>query len=710
MSSSSEKPARKRPACDQCKKRRVLCFPSTNGGPCPRCVEKNVMCTTTPVPRGRPRKVVIPQAAGASSSKSFETRAAIPKHPGPVFRTSLKCPELTPELIAHCFDALAFLPQYNHPLLELTGIKKDIRAVSHQLNILPVQSRVLALCIISAASLASFHPLIIGDGPRPNSFTDAEFFATASSQDLLQCGSRRRRTFCALREEALKAAWEVGIMLQASTENAVSCFLLDLLEQMDFSGPSRPWASAYLSHVRTMAPRWHAVGFTTNDATQWAGYLMTEAIISASNRIPLLVTPHDQKMLAGPEVPALEAYLASLERLGRNMGTNLSVLWTSIRTYLYHTTILSRQLSETIAGDYPRLQPLAEAAVLKFLTSLTLLQSSLTLLIDRVDALLDTTTPYGMADRSMVLPVEGSADTNIRIAAYGLVFAFVGLALSFHHELEYRATADTTAAHVVHPGVTGSVRERMGLLRGQARVLCIEGIKDLGRALVRLPRVHYGPTPVQWRIVSMSTDFCLREAETASLGSLGLLEAMEALSDELRLLGYSLNGLVTPSLPALIERFEAHMQPRTSSNSSSSSPMLDRRASMTPNTLAHSAVSSAHDAFQIPPVYHPAMVPSPDPSSALAANLGLGLLLDFGAVDSSTLGDFNIDLGASGHGAGGDLESGSGSGLGGFHPQHRHDRESLLFGHMSGMSEVSMGMGMDMSTGIQTQWMMETAC
>ncbi|KAF7290333.1 Zn(2)-C6 fungal-type domain-containing protein [Mycena chlorophos] len=661
MSSSSEKPARKRPACDQCKKRRVLCFPSTNGGPCPRCVEKNVMCTTTPVPRGRPRKVVIPQAAGASSRKSVETRAAIPKHPGPVFRTSLKCPELTPELIAHCFDA-------------------------------------------------SFHPLIIGDGPRPNSFTDAEFFATACSQDLLQCGSRRQRTFCALREEALKAAWEVGIMLQASTENAVSCFLLDLLEQMDFSGPSRPWASAYLSHVRTMAPCWHAAGFTTNDATQWAGFLMTEAIISASNRIPLLVTPHDQKMLAGPEVPALEAYLASLERLGRNTGANLSVLWTSIRTYLYHTTILSRQLSETIAGDYPRLQPLAEAAVLKFLTSLTLLQSSLTLLIDRVEALLDTTAPYGMADRSMVLPVEGSADTNIRIAAYGLVFAFVGLALSFHHELEYRATADTTAAHVVHPGVTGSVRERMGLLRGQARVLCIEGIKDLGRALVRLPRVHYGPTPVQWRIISMSTDFCLREAETASLGSLGLLEAMEALSDELRLLGYSLNGLVTPSLPALIERLEVHMQPRTSSNSSSSSPMLDRdrRASMTPNTLAHSAVSTAHDAFQIPPGYHPAMVPSPDPSSALAANLGLGLLLDFGAVDSNTLGDFNIDLGASGHGAGGgDLESGSG--LGGFHPQHRHDRESL-FGHMSGMSEVSMGM--DMSTGIQiqTQWMMETAC
>jgi hypothetical protein len=109
----------------------------------------------------------------------------------------------------------------------------DIRAVSFQLHLLPPQSRVLALCIICCASLTSFHPSVLGDGPRPECFLDENFFL--SSPDLFGCGVRRASAYRALRIEALKAAWEIGIILQPSNENAASCYLLDLLEQCNQS-------------------------------------------------------------------------------------------------------------------------------------------------------------------------------------------------------------------------------------------------------------------------------------------------------------------------------------------------------------------------------------------------------------------------------------------------------------------------------------------
>ncbi|THU86015.1 hypothetical protein K435DRAFT_868727 [Dendrothele bispora CBS 962.96] len=54
------KPKKKPPACDYCKARRVLCHPQPDGRSCPRCLEKGVNCTTTPVVRRkrRPQHVV----------------------------------------------------------------------------------------------------------------------------------------------------------------------------------------------------------------------------------------------------------------------------------------------------------------------------------------------------------------------------------------------------------------------------------------------------------------------------------------------------------------------------------------------------------------------------------------------------------------------------------------------------------------------------
>ncbi|KAF7329099.1 Zn(2)-C6 fungal-type domain-containing protein [Mycena kentingensis (nom. inval.)] len=548
---SSEKRNKKLPACDLCKARRVLCHPQPNGAPCPRCVEKNAICTTTPVPRGRPRKHPAPVATKSVA----ETRVSVPQHPGPVFQ-SLNCPELSPEFVAHCFEAIKFIPQYNHPIIGTTSIKSDILAVSYQIHLLPPQSRVLALCIVCAASLASFHPVMLGDDQsRPNSFVDNAFFGGELS-NLLSCGVRRQTAYRGLRDEALKCAWEAGILLQPSNENAASCYLLDMMEQIDFTGASRPWAAAYISHIRSMAPHWHAAGpFTVHDASQWAGYFMTEAITSATSRTPVLITSHDQLLLTGPEPPSLEMFLSTLERTSKN--ANFSVLWTSIRPYLYHVTTLSRQLSETIAGDHARLEPLAEGAVLRFLTSMTMLQSAMALLVERVDSVLENDPRIQTPQPAIT--IEGtSADAGIRAAAYGVVFSYAGLILPFYRELELRAvwgvqstTTDTTAA-----------RERMRLLRSQTRSLCLEGAREFAKALRRLPRVHYGPTPVQWRLVSSWAEFAVEEAEAESVLGAGvspqMRDILDAFADELHLLGYSLPGPSTPQATKLLERMDMH--------------------------------------------------------------------------------------------------------------------------------------------------------
>jgi hypothetical protein len=166
-------------------------------------------------------------------------------HPRPNFETSADSPELTPGFVAHCFEGacdydcvdncylrsagLKFNPQYGHPLIVATSIRAAVRAVSFQLHLLPPQSRVLALCSLAYASLSLFHPSVLGDGPRPESFLDHSFFSL--STELLACGVRRAPAYHALRSEALKAAWEIGIILLPSNENAASCYLLDLMEQ-----------------------------------------------------------------------------------------------------------------------------------------------------------------------------------------------------------------------------------------------------------------------------------------------------------------------------------------------------------------------------------------------------------------------------------------------------------------------------------------------
>lgn len=175
----------------------------------------------------------------------------------------------------------------------------NLRAVSFQIHRLPPEFRVLALCIIAFASLISFHEYVLGEGPHPETFADISFFSV--NPDLPECGARRVSAYRALRAEAFKAAWDAGTMLQPSTENAASCYLLDLLEQsihtpeslhsvlnvytVDASGASRPWASAYMSHVRVLAPTLRGDNFSPPDAGHWAAFFVRDSRFEFSRLI-----------------------------------------------------------------------------------------------------------------------------------------------------------------------------------------------------------------------------------------------------------------------------------------------------------------------------------------------------------------------------------------------------------------------------------------
>ncbi|KAF7305483.1 Zn(2)-C6 fungal-type domain-containing protein [Mycena chlorophos] len=579
------KPPKKLPACDRCKARRVLCHPQPNGVPCPRCAEKNEMCTTTPTQRGRPRKYPL------QTKPVVETRVIkLPQNPGPVFQSSFNCPELTPEFVAHCFDVLKLMPQYNHPLIEMSMIKKDIRTASYRLELLHPSLRVLALAIICAASLASFHPSVLGDGPRPTSLADSvSFFASASTQDLLGCGLRRAPAFQALRNEAFKAAWETGVMLQPSVENAAACFLLDLMEQVDFVGVSRPWATAYMAHVRTLAPGWHASGqFGATDAVLWSAFILSESIISAIRRTPLLVTPHDQSMLCGPEPPDLGTLLTMLSKVNNPsfgvfwsfvqpcefipLSSSLHSRWinlisTLLHTVLFHVTAMSRQLSEKIAGDYARLAPLNEAAAITFLTSLTTMQALLSQLLTHAEVIIGSTAP---SDQLTTEDDPARPDLLVRASAFALMVGHTGLCLPFYRELEYR---DNTAEHAAQrQSVTGigtplvnvvdvelspATRARVRLLRDQARELAVDAAQTLSNVLSLLPRGQF--TPIHYHMIHGWAQFCLEEAEEDERVDVELAHTMEAFSKEIKYLSYSLHGIATPTATPLIDKLDAYV-------------------------------------------------------------------------------------------------------------------------------------------------------
>ncbi|KAJ7199661.1 hypothetical protein GGX14DRAFT_699800 [Mycena pura] len=534
---------KKLPACDTCKASPPSPHTIPNGESCPRCLQKNIVCTTTPIPRGRPRKYPLPALPSPSPST--------PERPSPSLKpqpSSPASPELSPIFVAHCLEAFKYTPYADYPLIDATGIAHALKAAAFRLPLLPPPARALALCVVCAGAQVAFHPLVLGDGVRPASFADANFFAHAPAAVLRHCGVRREPVVRALRAEACRAAWDARVLLKPTLENAATCYLLDALAQGDDDAyAARPWAVAHLAHVRVLAPAWRhwhdGAGLAATDAArcQWAASLMGEALVSARSRTLVLVTQHDQLILAGPEPPPLEAMLAALE----SAPHSLEALWTSTRPFMYHVTTLARQLVETVAGDFARGAPLSEAAVFALCPALAGLQAVLAALLDHVDAAL-----AGVA-------ADDAGAGAARRAACSLAGGAAGLVMALYRELEHRERESDAAGPSSAHGQHAHARARLQLLHAQAREMAVHAAHALARGLRALPSTA-ATSAAHWADTAAWAEFCVEEAAMcgARWGRREWAADLAAYARALALLGYALDAAATPQALALVAQLE----------------------------------------------------------------------------------------------------------------------------------------------------------
>ncbi|KAJ7500012.1 hypothetical protein FB451DRAFT_1549465 [Mycena latifolia] len=554
---------KKPPACDSCKARRVLCHPTTDGTSCPRCIEKGIRCTTTPVARGRPPKKHLghvapatPPSASESESFTIDSQSSTSSPSGFLpSQDSTRFLELSPELVHHLFGCFAYLPQYSHPMFHGNNLRTALSSISWQIHLLPPQLRVLAHCVVTLGASISFHPTILGPGARPESFNDRSVFTRGA--DLRSYGARRASMYRALSAQTLRLACEAGILLEPSGPNALSCFLIQFLENgkphtraeqpfinliaTDNEARSRPWAVAYLSHVRAIAASWDDIEPELYHAVIWRSFLMLEVLDAIQNQQPVLVSHNDQLLISGVETTSLQNLLESMRKTIRapKLAAEVPMAFVVMHPLLFHIIRLGRQLSETITGDFARRHPLDETAVAEFLGALDLLHSIRSLAFDAGEL------ATGAADAAPVflgLPHTRSMQANVRSSALVMTLSDTTLVLALYRELARRAGVSPAAAD----GAVGRwTAERAGLLHRQVREMAGHAVAELARALPRLPSLPHLTHVLRPALVA-AAQFCLAEAVPERAG------VIEAIADALKLVGYA---WTLP--PGLVERLEA---------------------------------------------------------------------------------------------------------------------------------------------------------
>ncbi|KAJ6595591.1 hypothetical protein DFH09DRAFT_1135056 [Mycena vulgaris] len=538
-SSRGKKSNKKPPACDACKARRVLCHPQPNDLPCPRCAEKGVVCITTYVPRGRPRKhpqqseefsceaSISTQASGSKASLDNSLVALRPRH------ELAASWELPCELVKHLYECFATCPLSRFPLLQNCSLKNSLSSAAWNIDRLIPEARVLAYCICALASSISSDPAIIGPGVPP---------VFVPGADLRIYGVRRAPMYHTLRDRAIDMACEVRIHLEASDYNATSCFILDTMEESGNSN-TRPWVVAYISHIRSLAASWIDV---ERHRAVWSAFLMSEALMATRQRKPILITHTDQLLLTGSEPPSLESLFESLQAVVRTSKKPAAdSVFTMFQPLLFHAVRLAREFYDKISGDYARRYPVAEVSVITFLSSLSIMKSILSLLLTDKDFQAD---PIPLSNEP-----RNHRENNLRSCAFAMSLGYIGLVLALHHEMEYRAEHDTEFHTATR--VDGGWAGRTALLQRQAHEMTANTVDDVARALHLMPVTSH-MMRVHWSGMLGWAQFCLTEADAAGGVSPGRIAVFQQIIATLKALGYSRD---IPQSHELIERMEAHI-------------------------------------------------------------------------------------------------------------------------------------------------------
>ncbi|KAJ7267961.1 hypothetical protein C8J57DRAFT_1510065 [Mycena rebaudengoi] len=384
----------------------------------------------------------------------------------------------------------ALLPQCSHPIIHESAIKTTIEKAAFELNILSPQTRALTLCIIAFSSLISFDETVLGPGPRPQSFLDTQFFL--SDTDVRSCGARRAGVCRALHLEAINAALDAKVMLELSEENTASCFILCYLEQYKFCGPTRPWGSAFYSHLRSIAPTWK-VSEAGRNGRHWNGFLMAEALIATKYRSPYPARSAPP-LWAGAMFPANSPRLFGKER---STPTRFRV------AFLYGAIHISRYMfcSPTSRNDNWRYM-----GGLDFMRSLCIMRTILSLLFEQACAAVLNYLP----STSTVLNGVGALSVDTTMPSHKCVRS------DRRHQ---------------------NTHERLLLLRNQARSMALLGACSLAKGLGYLPLLMYH-THTHWHFPAAWAEFCLEEADTSLVEDIHALEVIAAALNEV---GYSVD-------------------------------------------------------------------------------------------------------------------------------------------------------------------------
>ncbi|KAJ3780166.1 hypothetical protein GGU10DRAFT_391341 [Lentinula aff. detonsa] len=573
---------KKSPACDYCKARRVICHAQPNG-PCPRCKEKGVPCTTTaPAPRRRRRTraemqeeramkkvkgILSPDESEAQILQVNDIRTTTRElynsvQFSPAYSHCVTTPlgspnpvspsfNLPPNLIAELFQTFRILPQSLHPVISLDEVESSLRLASWNLASLPSQLRLLAHIIITLASFFSTNAVIIGPGGY-----GPEIACIALSQgplkeaavpDLREYGVRRKPVCYQLWAEALWLAHQEGITAHVSRENAVSCWLLDFLE-CRFSGQGvSTYAHAYNGHLRCLAEtNIGALPGCSADCPETAvlyrAYMMHDAVYAVTNRRSIPFSHSDELLIVGQCTTSLEQLLQTFVS-----GASNKEIFLSMNAFTSNTIRVARESSERLTGVYARRQPLDETFVGGHFISLDLLHSIL------------------LAERGRALRAAQSSTEShfLRSCVYALYITWGCLVLNFHELLLDRLKDSSLVDSVATTDC--DAQERLGTYFTRVRHLALGAAVEISEALTDVPCISR-ITHLHCGEIEKWAKFLLEESKTMAkgVGPNRLLRALECYRNALKIVGFSWvdhSGLVES-----IDRHIASEMPDDASN------------------------------------------------------------------------------------------------------------------------------------------------
>ncbi|KAL1748675.1 hypothetical protein HDZ31DRAFT_29208 [Schizophyllum fasciatum] len=511
-STSVVKKRKKPPACDYCKGRRVICHPQPNGKPCPRCVEKEIKCTTTPVVRRKPTKRPIAQAAvdptpsaapaTSSASSSHDGNKEQPDNDAPPASQPAKPDSSSSEAILSWRDAhplpatlieeliklFPSVPQSQLPIVPYRKICDQLEACGWDPSQLHPHSCVLAYSIMAVTAHVSTHPMLIGADVTDTQLL--QFLASGNVMitpglDLREFG-RRRDAFCRrLQDEACRLAFEAGVTAVTSQETAASCYLLDFLESSTNPNDNpMTWTAAMMWHIRTLAESEDRGELFSASCRrlQWPIQLMHCALLSLCSGRSLPFTEHDERLICGPPPQDIEAATITLA----NQPVTGQTIAAFIYPFLSHVIHLARQSSENIIGPYARRLPLNVAAIISHIAAVEALQKTCVFLHDCIEFAM----PKAKRDWARPALANGLFVTGLAAPC---------LLVPLHRELRRRC--EQGSVHGPYGGADGfddhffntttRAQSRIESLHRRVRFMAMHAVSEVTKRAPRLPSLAY---------------------------------------------------------------------------------------------------------------------------------------------------------------------------------------------------------------------------